>query len=565
MLRLHRMPPFAPLLRADSRLGAAPIWGLLLVAGVIAVGFFASSVAQRLPCPHELEWMEGALADHAWRVAEGLPLYAAPTPEHVPFLYAPLLFWLGALGIHCGLDGIVALRLVATACTVATAMLIGHWVRVASGRLVPGLVAAGLFVAGYGWLAYWYDLARNDSLFVFACLATAYTLQHGPRWRWLLAALLATVALLAKQSALMWLPAVGVGALCLDWRLGLRFGAACVVLMGIAIGALHLGSDGWSTFYLFTMPGHHGWVGDRKLGFWTEDVVPMLPALLLGGLGFVVQWRQGARGPALFLAAVGSGGLLCSWLSRLHVGGFDNVMMYGFAAACVLAPIAAGERPLRHVGPLLLVLQFGLLGVAPIWRLALTAGQQPAWLGIGSYGVAAVAHAPARLRLPTAAHRQAHDELAAYVRAQPGPVWIPAHGHVGTRAGKGTGAHGQAVFDLMQLLPKLPDGMFDLAALFDRQKLAHLGVREQEALAALLDGTAQALRERRFAAIVVDEVGAGAFVAVFAAGLVGDDGQLGTADDTYVRAPGALLTDPQGIAPLLGYVVHSPYALVPRR
>jgi len=291
----------------------------------------------------------------------------------------------------------------------------------------------------------------------------------------------------------------------------------------------------------------------------------MLPALLLGGLGFVVQWRQRARGSALFLAAVGSGGLLCSWLSRLHVGGFDNVMMYGFAAACVLAPIAAGERPLRHVGPLLLVLQFVLLGVAPIWRLALTAGQQPAVLGLGSYGLAAIAHAPDRLRVPTAGHRQAHDELAAYVRACPGPVWIPAHGHVATRAGKGTGAHGQAVFDLMQLLPKLPDGMFDLTALFDRQKLAHLGVREQEALAALLDGTAQALRERRLAAIVVDEVGAGAFVAVFAAGLVGDDGQLGTADDTYLRAPDALLTRPQDIAPLLGYLVHSPYALVPRR
>lgn len=518
------------------------LWSGALAAAAVALVVFLFGVAQRVAYPHELEWMEGALADHAWRVANGLPIYCAPSPEHVPFLYAPLLFWLGGLGIWLGFDPIVALRLVSIAATVGTAMLVGHWVRRETGRVVPGLVASGLFLAGYGWLAWWYDLARNDTLFVLLCVATSYQLRHGGARRWLWAALLAAVALIAKQSALMWLPAVGVGALCVDWRTALRFGAATLVAMGAAVGVLHLGTDGWSTFYLFEMPSHHGWDGGRKLGFWTQDVVPMAPLLLLGVGGFVAACRAREARSALFLAAFGSGAVVTSWLSRLHVGGFDNVLMYGFAGACVLGPIAAakvatnGNAVLRVGAVALLLAQFVWLGTKAWQRGAVT------WL-------------------PSAAHRQAHDELAAFVGKQPGPVWVPAHGAITTRAGKGMGAHGMAIFDLLQVLLRSPDG---LEALIDHSRLDHLPPRMQVAITSLVDSAAAVLHQRRFAAIVVDEVGGHAFHVVFAAGLAGPDGLPGTGDDPYVRMPGQLLTNPTALAPLLGFEVHSPYALVPR-
>ena len=271
----------------------------------------------------------------------------------------------------------------------------------------------------------------------------------------------------------------------------------------------------------------------------------MLPLVALALLGFAAQWRAGRRGDALFLAAVGSGGLLTSWFSRLHVGGFDNVMMYGFAGACVLGPTAAaatlGRWP-RLVGPALVLAQF-------------------AWLA-----VAAWQRDPVRTLLPSPAHRRAHEELAAFVQAEPGPVWVPAHGGISQRAGKGTGAHGQAIFDLLQLLPRQTDGMLDLTALLDRQKLAHLSPRAQQAIASLIDGANAALREQRFAAIVVDEVGGtGNFPSVFYAGMAGADGVAGTGDDPYVRREGTLLSEPRALRPLLGYEVHSPYVLVPRR
>ncbi|MFN3243004.1 MAG: hypothetical protein ACE37K_16000 [Planctomycetota bacterium] len=518
-------------------------WGILLALALCAVVWFVYAVSQRLLYPHELEWMEGALADHASRVADGLPLYCEPTAEHVPFLYSPLLFWLGALGMKLGIDGIVALRLVAVGFSVSSAMLIGHWVRVESRQLVPGLVATGMFLAGYGWLAWWFDLARNDSLFVFLSLSTAYQLRHGGERRWLWAGLLAAVALLAKQSALMWLPAVGVGCLCWNWRVAVKFGVTSAVAMAASVGALHLVSDGWSTFYLFEMPSHHGIVGDRKLGFWTEDLVPIVPLLVLSLLGFVGYVRFRPR-EALFFASVGAGSLVTSYLSRMHVGGFDNVMMYVFAGACLLGASANGGLArhrvdvlwLRVLAPLLLLGQFG-------------------WLGYEAW------HRGTSTLLPSDAHRKAHDELRTLVERQDGPVWIPAHGHIAYRAGKGTGAHGQAIFDVMQLLPKLPNGMFDLAALTDDAKLAHLPERGRLALHAVMTNTTEALAERHFAALVIDEIGAGVFPVLFAAGLVGPDGRFGTADDPYVRRPGPAIANPTAIKPLLGFDVHTPYLM----
>lgn len=532
----------APLPMTESLTIATPprleraLWFVLVVAAAAAVITFAVIAGQRVAYPFELEWMEGALVDHAARVAAGEPLYCAPTPEHVPFLYAPLLFWLGAGLMTLGFDGLFALRLVGAACSIGVVMLVGHWVRKETGRLAPGLVASGLFLAGYGWVHWWLDLGRNDSPFTLAMLGCGYLLRHGGRRRWIPAAALAVIAILAKQSAVMWLPAIGVGALIHDWRCGLRFGIAGVLGIAAALGLMHLLSDGWSTFYLFEMPSHHGILGEKKLGFWTQDLLPIYPLLALGLIGFVCACREGRARDALFLAAVGGGGLVTSWLSRMHVGGFDNVLLYGFAAACVLGPIGARGRVL----PALLIAQFGLL----FW----------------------IQFAPGRLAiaLPSDAHRRAHEELARFVAAQPGDVFMPGHGLVTARAGKPACAHGQAIFDLMQVLPKLPSGLMDLSVLTDEARLAALGPRAAAALVSFRDGMLQAMIGKRYSAIVLDEQIGPAYEFMFRYGLHGPDQIPGNDDDLYRRSDQPVISEPTMLRPPIGFVLHSPYALLAR-
>jgi hypothetical protein len=496
-------------------------WWLLFAASAAAAVGFGFAVSQRVGYPHELEWMEGAMVDHCHRVANGLPLYCEPSPEHVPFLYAPLQFWLGGAAVALGVDGLLALRVLATVATCGCAWLIGAWVAGHTGRRAYGVVAAGLFVAGYGWLSFWFDLARNDTLFLGFVLGACWQLAHGGPRRWLVAAVLATCAGAAKQTALSWLPAIAVGALCLDWRIGWRFAVATAVGLAMVFGVLHVASDGWSSFYLFEMPGYHPWIGSFVADFWRVDMLPQAPLLGLGLLGFVRQWRSGGRGGALFLAAFGSGALVASWLSRLHVGGFDNVLMYAFAAACVLGPIAVASAGGRSWALGLLVLQFALLA-------------HEGWLRRDSC-------------LPSPQHRHAHDELAAFVGSRPGPVWVVGHGGIAARAGKGGGAHGMAIIDLTQLFG------------------AELSPRATTAIGLLATRTAAAIAAQQFAAIVVDAHGLVVFEQFFHQLRVGADGRPDTADDAYVLVPGSLLTEPAALRPPIGGAVHSPYGLVPRR
>ena len=515
------------------------LWGLALALAALAAVQFLGLAAVRIPYPFEVEWMEGAMVDHASRIADGLPLYCPPGPEHVPFLYAPLLFWLGGFLMKLGVPGLLALRCIAAGATLATAMLIGHWVRRETGRIVPGLAATGMFLAGYGWLFWWYDLSRNDSLFLLCTLGCAYALRHGGKWRWLSAGLLAAIAVLAKQSAVMWLPAIGVGALLHDWRNALKFAAVGIGAIAVGLGAMHLATDGWSTFYLFDMPTYHGIEGSRKIGFWTEDILPMLPLVLLGGIAFVARCGQGEPRQALYLAAVGSGGVVTSYLSRLHVGGFDNVMMYGFTAACILGPAAAHAtvRWAKLLVPGVLVVQFVVLGA------------------IG------IARDPLRTALPGTAHQQAHEQLIAYVQSQPRDVLIPAHGGISARAGKATGAHGQVIFDLLSVLPRNEHCVMDLTVLVDPARLAQLPAKARAALVSFRDGVTTALLSQRYSAIVLDEQIGNSFQYMFLIGLAGPDGQLGTGDDTYRRRAEPLLRDGPALNPLVGFTVHSPYAL----
>src|SRR5262245_60511937 len=87
-------------------------WRVLVALAIAADVALAVQIALRLTYPHELEWMEGAMVDHAERVRAGLDLYVPPTAQHVQFLYTPLLFYLGALVAAVIGPGFLALRLV---------------------------------------------------------------------------------------------------------------------------------------------------------------------------------------------------------------------------------------------------------------------------------------------------------------------------------------------------------------------------------------------------------------------------------------------------------------------
>jgi len=122
--------------------------------------------------PFELEWMEGGMLEHARRVLEGKALYPEPSPEFVPFIYAPLYSYAGALAAAVTGPDLFALRLVSFVSTLVALIFLYRIVEFETSSRAFGAVAPCLFLATFAASGGWFDLARVDS-FALAWLLAA--------------------------------------------------------------------------------------------------------------------------------------------------------------------------------------------------------------------------------------------------------------------------------------------------------------------------------------------------------------------------------------------------------
>ncbi|MBW1879376.1 MAG: hypothetical protein JRJ84_13515, partial [Deltaproteobacteria bacterium] len=133
-----------------------------VVAAVVLVAHLAAIWAGRFVYPFDLEWMEGGMLVHSWRLQQGLPLYAEPGREFIPFIYpAGYASVLAALGKVFGL-GYGLGRAVSLAGTLAAAGAIVRVVRHHGGSTVTAFLGAAMFLGCYKASGGFYDLVRLD-------------------------------------------------------------------------------------------------------------------------------------------------------------------------------------------------------------------------------------------------------------------------------------------------------------------------------------------------------------------------------------------------------------------
>src|SRR5262245_40059489 len=118
----------------------------------------------RLNYRYELEWMEGGMVGHVWRLLSGQELYVKPTIDFVPYIYTPLYFWFSAGVAKLTGVGFLPLRLVSVFASIGVFALLFLIVRRLTKSPIMGLMAAGFFAAMYQLSGAWLDLARVDSL-----------------------------------------------------------------------------------------------------------------------------------------------------------------------------------------------------------------------------------------------------------------------------------------------------------------------------------------------------------------------------------------------------------------
>jgi hypothetical protein len=402
---------------------------LLLAVGGLFIGAVLVVAVTRMAYPYELEWMEGGMLQTVQRIVAGQPIYVEPSVEFVPFIYTPLFFYLGAGVSYFFGDGFLSLRLLSLLAFVKSLGLIFFMVKNRTQSNFWGFIGAALYAACFEIGGGWFDLARVDALSLYFLLLAVYLLE----WRQdkighILSGLVFVLAFLTKQSMLLVLIPVSLWVV-FSGKGMVRWLMPVVASAGIFTSVLlfNMMTDGWFNFYIFQLPTAHAIAWPLVIEFWRFDVLAPFPFALLAMIMLLVpeENKEDQKDKwwllVLALAFVGT-----SFSSRLHDGGWNNVLLPGYAMLAVILASTLGRlfrtagQSLRIILLIVCFLQFSLLIFDP------------------------------RDHLPSAADQNAGDMLLERLQASNGDAWVPHHGWLAGAAGGSSSAHSMAMEDVLR-------------------------------------------------------------------------------------------------------------------
>jgi hypothetical protein len=421
--------------------------GLLAAAPIVLYLWVA---LHRVGYPYELDWMEGGSVELVGRVLNGHSLYSAPSIAYVGWTYPPLYYWLtAALAKVIGL-GFLPLRLVSLAASLVAMGTLGWIVARESGNRVAGLVAAGLFAATFRISGAWFDTGRVDSLFLaLTLIALAFGRRAKTPRGGIGLGVLAFLAFFTKQTALLALAPALVYLVLTRRRVGIPAAITLVALIALSTAVLQATTHGWYGYYIYSELVHQQVAQTLWIGFWRDDIWAQqwpLVILIAAGAG-AAAWRVGKRPkrlkrltrnePAIYYAIAAAGLIGSAWVSRLHTGGYANVLMPAYAAIALLAGLTYARVASGRANP-------GRASPAPAPRAA------PALATLALAAQLALLIYPINKQIPTAADRLAGAQLIARLRTLPGPVIVLRHPWYATEAGKGSFAQEEAIGDVLR-------------------------------------------------------------------------------------------------------------------
>ncbi|MEN0061961.1 MAG: hypothetical protein AAGA48_07390 [Myxococcota bacterium] len=310
----------------------------------------------RIAYPFDLEWMEGGMLAHAWRLQRGEPLYLPPNAEFFPFLYPPGYSALVAfVGTFVGLAPAVG-RGLSILGTLASAGAIGFAVSARGGRPVLAWGAAATWLGTYPQTGAFFDLVRPDAVGVGA-LAWAVTLALRPRRGADIACgLLVVLASLVKHNLGLVAVPLFVAFGLRDVRSALRFAGVILGVGGLVGGMLEWRTEGRFLTYLLDVPRSHPLVWSRAVQEtpWELSKALATPLVVVAGAVLVTAVQQRGRLPRIVVGGVPVwAGLLAGWwATSTRAPGHAGTTPFGLgvtvaalvAMAFALVFLAVGRR-----------------------------------------------------------------------------------------------------------------------------------------------------------------------------------------------------------------------------
>ncbi len=299
----------------------------------------------RMSYPFELEWMEGGSVEHIIRILQGKDIYVKPSMDFIPYIYTPLYSWVSALVSKIMGVGLMPLRLVSMVSSVICMIFIYLIVKKETDNKFAALVSMCLFPACFFIGGSWFDLARVDSLFLAMVLVSAYILRFKKTGGWfIIGGVFAFLAFFTKQSSMLIYAMIGIFLLFENWKRSLYFIFTFSIL---AIGSTivyNYYSDGWYYFWNFSLVASHRWNKQFFILFWSNDLFkPISIAIAFSSVFILLKIVKKEIKPNLFYFGWLLGMIGCAWSSRLHYGGYDNVLIPAFTILIILMGIGLNE------------------------------------------------------------------------------------------------------------------------------------------------------------------------------------------------------------------------------
>jgi hypothetical protein len=336
-----------------SPLATRALRGLVLAGSIALFGVFVYVVAARFAIPVELEWMCGSVLDHVERVAAGQPIYVAPSADWIPFMYTPLYYWACA-ALTRAMPVLVACRVVSIGATIGSSAIVWRLSRRLGASCFWSLAAVGCFYGAYSFTGYWYDLERADTFALAMALAGVWVAIEWPGTAGAaISGVVLGLSFYAKQQCLAVAIAVGVGlALAGERRRAVVLASGAALGLVPLFGWLHWTTGGWFDFYCLKMGRAHGIDLSPSRALFLDDLaggfaLAAATAVTLVRLARDIFARRSPQSShradsalTVFASALG-GAFAASASSRLHLGGYVNVLILWSAFACVALAVTA--------------------------------------------------------------------------------------------------------------------------------------------------------------------------------------------------------------------------------
>ena len=442
---------------------------IIIVAGLYYILCYAFMLSKRFFYPFELEWLESYFASAVTRIINGQPVYAAPNPEFVPFLYPPVYYWISAWLTKIIGPGFTALRSVSVLSSIISAIIIFKFIKKETRNMFFSFTGLCLFISCYGLSDFWYDVARVDSLFLVFVLGGLYTIKYSSRKPMgvIASAVLFTMAFFTKQSAIFFIIMCPVYLWLCKQRFVLFTASVCLLAAGGCF-LLNRLSDGWYVFYCFSVPlkhygikkaantpelmqiyGYYTHFAQQNYGslrklylFFTTDLLSNIPFLLIfTATWFIYRFKSLFKSKnMIFFALAGIAAVLCSISMRCKFGGHINGIIPAVTIIIIISMITFSriyqKLPSKQLNRTLVLLcilmQFIMLGYNPTKHV------------------------------PKPDDYISGKDLIETISSFKGDVYMPFHPYYAVMAGKKMFAHKMPIDDMSIGYPdKIPGQLFE--------------------------------------------------------------------------------------------------------